>query len=77
MLAPHGEFRVTLKGSTNSEADQAQAESIAECTASSQVIANETSVRTNDQRRAAKTVDKDTDKGIEKDLDAALAKNKL
>jgi hyperosmotically inducible protein len=68
---------VTLKGTTTSDADKGQAESIAKSIASSQVIANEIAVRPIGEESAAKNVDSDVDEGIEKSLDAALTKNKL
>jgi osmotically-inducible protein OsmY len=68
---------VTLKGTTASEADDGEAESIAKSIASSQVIVNEIAVRPSGKENTAKTVDSDTDKGIEKSLEAASAKNKL
>ena len=68
---------VTLKGSTTSEADKGQAESIAKSIASSQVVANEIEVRPSGEESTAKVVDRDVDKGIEKNFDAALATNKL
>lgn len=68
---------VTLKGTTDSDADKGQAESIAKSIASSQVIANEIAVRPSGEESTARTVDSDTDKSIEKNFDAALAKNQL
>jgi hyperosmotically inducible periplasmic protein len=67
---------VTLSGTTASEADKGQAESIAKSIANSEVISNQIAVRpANDD--TAKTVDSDTDKAIEKNLDAALVRHKL
>ena len=68
---------VTLKGTTTSDADKAQAESIAKSIASSQAIANEIAVRPTGDESIAKSVDSDVDKRIEKNLDAALTKNRL
>jgi osmotically-inducible protein OsmY len=68
---------VTLKGSTTSDSDKAQAESIAKSIASSQVVANEIAVRPPGEESTARKVESDTDKGIEKNLDAALVSAKL
>lgn len=68
---------VTLKGSTTSDSDKAQAESIAKSIASSQVVANEIAVRPPGGESTARKVESDTDKGIEKNLDAVLISHKL
>lgn len=68
---------VTLKGTTTTDTDKAQAESIAKSIASTEVIANEIAVRPSGDESTAKSVDSDLDKGIEKNLDAALTKNRL
>ena len=68
---------VTLKGSTTSDSDKEQAESIAKSIASSQVVANEIAVRPPGEESTARKVESDTDKGIEKNLDAALVSAKL
>jgi len=68
---------VTLKGSTTSDSDKAQAESIAKSIASSQVVANEIAVRPPGEESTARKVESDTDKGIEKNLDAVLVSHKL
>ena len=68
---------VTLKGSTTSDSDKAQAESIAKSIASSQVVANEIAVRPPGEESTARKVESDTDKGIEKNLDAVLVSAKL
>ena len=68
---------VTLSGTTSSEGDKAQAESIAKSIAPSQVVSNQIAVRPRGNETAAKTVDSDLDKGIEKNLDATLVKHKL
>lgn len=68
---------VTLSGTTLSDTDKAQAESIAKSVASTQVIANEIAVRPAGDESNAKVVESDLDKGIEKNLDAALRKHKL
>jgi hyperosmotically inducible periplasmic protein len=68
---------VTLSGTVPTESDKAQAESIAKAGAGSQVVADQVAVRPPGNESDAKTVDSDTDKAIEKNLDAALVKNKL
>lgn len=67
---------VTLTGTTGSDGDKAQAESIAKSIATTQVVANEIAVRPAGDSDA-KTVDSDLDKGIEKNFDAALTRHKL
>ena len=68
---------VTLSGTVATETDKSQAESIAKSGAGSQVVADQIAVRPPGNESDAKTVDSDTDKAIEKNLDAALVKNKL
>jgi hyperosmotically inducible periplasmic protein len=68
---------VTLTGTLPTEGDKAQAESIAKSSAASQVVADQISVRPPGNESDAKTVDSDTDKAIEKRLDAVLVKSKL
>jgi hypothetical protein len=68
---------VKLKGSTTSDSDKAQAESIAKSKAPSQVVANEIAVRPTGEESTARKVEIDADKGIEKDLDAVLVSAKL
>ena len=68
---------VTLTGTVPTEGDKAQAESIAKSSAGSQVVADQISVRPPGNESDAKTVDSDTDKAIEKKLDAVLVKSKL
>jgi hyperosmotically inducible periplasmic protein len=68
---------VTLSGTVATESDKSQAESIAKSGAGSQVVADQIAVRPPGNESDAKTVDSDTDKAIEKNLDAALVKNKL
>jgi hyperosmotically inducible periplasmic protein len=67
---------VTLTGTTQSDADKAQAESIAKSIATTQVVANEIQVQPAGENEAG-TINNDMDKGIEKNLDAALTKHKL
>src|SRR5437868_11736593 len=68
---------VTLGGHVASDADKAQAESIAKSQAAGQVIANEIAVTPSGAEGDARTVNKDLDAGIEKNLDAELVTNKL
>ena len=68
---------VTLSGTVATDSDKAQVESIARTGAGSQVVADQIAVRPPGNESDAKTVDSDTDKAIEKNLDAALVKNKL
>jgi len=68
---------VTLTGTTASEGDKAQAESIAKSIAGSQVVANQIAVRPPGNESVAKEVDSDLDKAIEKNLHAQLVRNKL
>jgi hyperosmotically inducible periplasmic protein len=68
---------VTLTGTTASEADKAQAESIAKSIAGSQVVANEIAVRPPGNESIAKKVNSDLDKAIEQNLHAVLVQNKL
>jgi hyperosmotically inducible protein len=68
---------VTLAGTVASESDKAQAESLTKAAAGGQVVANTIAVRPPGDESAAKAVDSDLDKAIEKNLDAALVKRKL
>src|ERR1700720_756578 len=68
---------VTLAGTVASESDKAQAESLAKAAAGGQVVANPIAVRPPGDESAAKAVDSDLDKAIEKNLDAALVKRKM
>jgi hyperosmotically inducible periplasmic protein len=69
---------VTLTGQVAAAADKAQAESITKSIAGSQVVADEIAVVPPGPGASdAKTVNSDLDKGIEKNLDAALVQNKL
>jgi hyperosmotically inducible periplasmic protein len=68
---------VTLTGTTATEADKAQAESIAKAAAGSQVVSNEIAVRPSGDESVAKKVDSDHDKAIEKNLHALLVQNRL
>jgi hyperosmotically inducible protein len=68
---------VTLKGTVPSDAEKAQAESIAKAQAAGEVVANEIAVMPPGNESAAKTVNSDIDKAIDKNLDAALVQNRL
>ena len=68
---------VTLKGTVPSDAEKAQAESIAKAQAAGEVVANEIAVVPPGNESAAKTVNSDIDKAIDKNLDAALVQNRL
>ena len=67
---------VTLTGTVASDADKAQAESLAKSAAAGQVIADQISVRPPGNESNAKEVQSDLDKGIEKNIDATLTKHK-
>ena len=68
---------VTLTGTTGSDSDKAQAESIAKSIAGSQVVSNEIAVRPPNDSSMAKKVDSDLDSAIDKNLHAVLVKNRL
>jgi hyperosmotically inducible periplasmic protein len=68
---------VTLSGTVATATDKAQAEAIAKSGAGAQVVADEIAVRPPGNESDAKTVDSDLDKGIEKNVDAVLVKNKM
>jgi hyperosmotically inducible periplasmic protein len=68
---------VTLGGHVPSEGDKSQAESIARSIAGGQVVSNQIGVIPPATEREAKTVNSDLDKGIEKNLDAALIQHRL
>lgn len=67
---------VTLTGDVQSDGDKAQAEAIARSAATGDVVANQIVV-VPPSDRDAKKVNSDMDEGIEKNLDAALVRNKL
>jgi hyperosmotically inducible protein len=68
---------VTLGGHVAAEGDKSQAESIAKSIAGGQVVSNQIAVIPPGAESDAKTVNSDLDKGIEKNLDAALIQNRL
>ena len=68
---------VTLSGHVPADADKAQAESIAKSMSGGQVVANEVAVIPPGAESDAKAVISDVDKGIEKNLDAALIQHQM
>src|ERR1017187_3531056 len=68
---------VTLSGQVASENDKLQAETLAKSYAGTQVVADQIAVIPVGGEKDAKAVNSDLDKGIEKNLDAALIQNKM
>ena len=68
---------VTLGGHVATESDKMEAERIARPIAGGQVLSNEIAVIPPGAESQAKAIDSDLDKGIEKNLDAALIQNNL
>ena len=68
---------ITLSGRVASDDAKNQAESIAKAAAGGQVVADEVAVIPPGDVKEAKTVNSDLDKGIEKNLDAALVASRL
>jgi len=68
---------VTLTGSVPADGDKMRAESIAKSLAGSQVVADEIAVLPPGIEGEAKSINKDLDDGIKKNLDAALIQNAL
>jgi hyperosmotically inducible periplasmic protein len=68
---------VTLSGNVTSDTDKAQAESIAKSMSGGEVVADQIAVLPPGGESDAKAMNSDLDKGIEKNLDAALIQNKL
>jgi hyperosmotically inducible protein len=68
---------VTLTGNVPSDADKAQAQSIATSMASGQVVANQIAVVPPSAAGEAKDINSDLDAAIGKNVDAALIKNHL
>jgi hyperosmotically inducible protein len=68
---------VTLDGNVPSDMDKSQADTIAKSIAAGQVVANQIAVVPPAAPSDAKTINSDVDKGIEKNLDAALIQNRL
>jgi osmotically-inducible protein OsmY len=67
---------VTLGGHVPSDVDKSQAEAIAQSIAGLQVVSNQIGVIPPAAESEAKTVNSDLDKGIEKNLDAALIQHR-
>src|ERR1019366_832698 len=68
---------VTLNGHVATEGDKSQAESIAKSIAGGQVVSDQIAVIPPGAKSEAKAVNSDLDKGIEKNLDAALIRHRL
>ena len=68
---------VTLSGHVSADADKAQAEQMARTMAVGQVVANQIIVLPPGADSAAKAINSDVDKAIEKLMDAALIQNNL
>jgi hyperosmotically inducible periplasmic protein len=68
---------VTLDGNVPSDMDKSQADTIAKSIAVGQVVADQIAVVPPAASSDAKTINSDVDKGIEKNLDAALVQNRL
>ena len=68
---------VTLEGDVPSDTDKSQAETIAKSIAVGQVVADQIAVVPPAAASDAKAINSDVDKGIEKNLDAALIQNRL
>ena len=68
---------ITLGGHVVSDDAKSQAESIAKSVAGGQVVADQVAVIPPGVEKEAKTVNSDLDKGIEKNLDAALVASRL
>jgi osmotically-inducible protein OsmY len=68
---------VTLTGKVTSDAEKANAGSIAQSMAAGQVVGNEIAVLPPSQESAAKSINSDVDAAIAKNLDAALIANRL
>ena len=68
---------VTLGGHVATEDAKSQAESVARLVAAGQVVANQVAVIPPGEEKIAKTVNSDLDKGIEKNLDAALVASRF
>jgi hyperosmotically inducible periplasmic protein len=63
---------VTLSGTVSTDADRAQAESIAKSAAAGEIIANQISVRPPGEESRAKDVESALDKSIDKNVEALL-----
>jgi len=68
---------VTLGGHVTFDSDKAQAEASEQSIAGSQVVSDQIAVIPAEDSSAAKAANSDLDKGIEKNLDAALIQNRM
>jgi hyperosmotically inducible periplasmic protein len=68
---------VTLTGNVKSDAEKSQAEMIAGSNAPTQVVSNHIAVRPAGEESTSKKVESDTDKTIDKNVDAELVKLRL
>jgi len=68
---------VTLNGQVPSEGDKANADSIAKSLSGNEVVSDQIAVIPAGAEDAARTINSDLDKGIEKNLDAMLIENHL
>ena len=68
---------VTLGGQVVNDAQKAQAETLAKSMAGAQVVADQIAVIPAGNGKDAKAVNDDLDKGIERNLDAALIQNRM
>ena len=68
---------VTLSGHVAADAEKAQAQSVATSLAQGQVVANEIAIVAPGVEKDAREINSDVDKGIEKNLEAALIQNGL
>ncbi len=68
---------VTLGGHVATDAEKAQAQSIAESLAGGQVVSNQIAVIPPNDQHDAKAANSDLDKGIAQNLDAALIQDRL
>ncbi len=68
---------ISLTRKVANDNDKMQAESIARSMAGTQVVSNQISVRPPGEESTAKKVESDLDKGMEKNLDAALVQHRL
>jgi hyperosmotically inducible protein len=68
---------VTLGGQVVNDSEKAQAESLAKSMAGTQVVADQISVIPAGNGKDARAVNDDLDKGIERNLDAALIQNRM
>jgi hyperosmotically inducible periplasmic protein len=68
---------ITLSGKVQTEGEKVHADTIAKSQAGGQVVANQIAVVPPDNEADSKAVNSDVDKGIEKNLDAALIQKNL